>query len=199
MTSHISLWRLTESLEKRSTTGAMVGLALAALPFNLAIFPWRTAHLRETSGVAAPILDIRFAYSPESVFDLASRLGERGRRFYALSELTVDLVYPLLYSSLFGLLLARLLPRAFPSRPRWRHLALVPFAALTCDYAENVSLAIILLGFPSTMPVAPVASLCTTTKWIFGGTSIVMIAISSLKLLIDRGTTCQRLAVLRAG
>jgi hypothetical protein len=138
------------------------------------------------SGVAMPILDIRFGYAPDTLFEIAAGLGERGRQFYALSELTADLIYPLLYSSFFSLLLARLIQRAFPGRAGWRQLALLPLAALVCDYGENAALATILLGFPGTMPLAPIASLLTTAKWIFGGTSILMIAICSLKLLADR-------------
>jgi hypothetical protein len=113
----------------------LVPLALVALSFNLVIFPWRTARLRELSGVADPILDIRFSYSPEAVADVASRLGERGRLVYALSELSVDLIYPLLYGSFFGLLLLLVLRRALPSRPSLHHVALLPFAVVACDYA----------------------------------------------------------------
>jgi hypothetical protein len=57
---------------------------------------------------------------------------------------------------------------------------------MSFDYAENVSLAIILLGFPSTLPVVPVASLFTTAKWVVGGTNIALIAISGLKLLVGK-------------
>jgi hypothetical protein len=177
---------LPNALARRATTRTLTALALIGLAFNLVIFPWRTARLREMSGVAMPILDIRFAYTPGTLFDIATGLGERGRQFYALSELTADLVYPLLYSSLFSLLLERLLPRAFPDRAGWRQLALLPFGALIFDYGENAALATILLGFPGTMRLAPIASLFTSVKWIFGGASILMIAICGLKLLASR-------------
>jgi hypothetical protein len=190
MSSRSGPQMLTSFLARRASARTLVALAVVGLVFNLGIFPWRTAQLRDLSGVAAPIFDVRFAYPPELVFDVASRLGEHGRLFYGLSEVTVDLVYPLLYSSFFGLLLVRLIPRAIPGRAGLRHLALLPFAALACDYAENVTLAIILLGFPGTMPVAPVASLFTTAKWIFGGTSIALIVLSSLNLLVSRVRAC---------
>jgi len=189
----------TASLAKLATTRTLVALAVIGLSFNLFVFPWRTAQLSDLSGIADPILDKRFSYSPATVLDVASRLGERGRTLYALSELTVDLVYPLLYSSFFGLLLVRLIPRAIPGRAGLRHLALLPFVALACDYAENVTLAIILLGFPGTMSIAPVASLFTTAKWIFGGTSIALIVLTSLKLLVSRVRAYRSAAALPPG
>jgi hypothetical protein len=193
MDRHVEQRTPTAFLSKRANARTLVALAVIGLSFNLFIFPWRTARVREFSGIADRLLDIRFSYSPDEVFDLAARLGERGRQLYALSELSIDAIYPLLYSSFFYLLLLLVIPRAFSNHPRWQRLALLPFAALACDYAENVSLAIILLGFPETMPVAPFANLFTMAKWMFGAISIVLLLTGSLKLLVRKWTTARGL------
>jgi hypothetical protein len=167
------------ALSKLANGRTLVGLGLLAVSFNLVIFPWRTAQVRALSGVADPILDIRLTYSPGVVADLASRLGEQGRRLYALSELSVDLVYPLLYSSFLSVLMLLIIRRAFPTAFRWRRLTLLPFALLACDYAENTCLAILLLGFPGTLALAPLAALFTAGKWILGGICIAVILLAA--------------------
>ena len=159
-------------------------LGLAVLAFTLFIFPLRTAYLRDLSGIAKPILDVKFGYTTETVSEIATGIGMQGRQLYAISELTVDGIFPALYCSLLSLLLARFVPRAFPNQADLRRIALLPYAGLAFDYAENVTLAILLLGFPGTLPLAPLASLFTIVKWTFGLTSIAAVVIAGLKLLV---------------
>jgi hypothetical protein len=182
----VALPRHTPFSARLTAPRTLYALVAAMLSFNVLVFPWRTAVLRGIAGPDFSVLDIRFWYAPETVLDLAARLGEQGRTLYALSEVTIDLAYPLLYGAVFGLLLRLLIRRLLPDRPRWSSLALLPIGAMVFDYAENVTLAIVLLGFPDSLPLVPLASLFTTTKWAFALASISLIVLFGLTLLARR-------------
>ena len=88
---------------------------------------------RNTLGCAERLLDTRFWYTPDKALDLLGRLGVGGRRLYAVTELSLDLVFPFIYGGLFSILIAKLYSR------RRRGLLLSAVAlAVTSDLCENV-------------------------------------------------------------
>ena len=98
--------KLTRLLNRLANWKTIVVLILIALPFNWVIFPMRSARLQELAGKSISIIDVMFAYTPAQVYELVPAYGEQGRQLYALTELTVDLVYPILYNLLLSLLMA---------------------------------------------------------------------------------------------
>lgn len=162
-------------------------LILLALPFNLLLFPRRSATLVELSGIQKPIIDTWFAYTPEQVYQVLPALEEQGRQLYAISELSLDLVYPLVYNSFLWLAITLVLNKTFPRQSRIQKLALLPAAVLACDYAENILLAILLWSYPTRhITLAWAASFFTTTKWVLGALAILSIFLGLARYIWQR-------------
>jgi hypothetical protein len=87
-------------------------------------------------GVGNETPDTQWWYTRERLRDLLDAFGEEGRSCYALSECTLDIVFPLLYCSLFAGLLAHVYPRTAA-----RCLLVLPLAAMMADLSENVHFA----------------------------------------------------------
>ena len=86
------------------------------------------------------ILDARYWYTPAQARTFFENLGPAGRNIYAISELTLDLVFLATYGLLFAVLIRNLYP------PKLAWLVVLPFAASTFDLLENVTLAPIHVG-----------------------------------------------------
>jgi len=176
-------------LAKLTNWKTVLVLIVLILPFNVFIFPTRSARLRELAGKNVLTIDSMFAYTPTQVYDVISDYGEQGRQHHAVTELTADLVYPILYSLLLSLLVTLVFRRAFARTGFMQKLWLLPFAAALTDYAENITVVTLLLRYPQKLTgVAWAASLCTTAKWALVGVSFILIIVGLVVLLIKRVT-----------
>ncbi|MCG8466756.1 MAG: hypothetical protein MJB57_00900 [Gemmatimonadetes bacterium] len=105
----------------------------------LFLFDRRRTHL----GVEV-LLDAERWYTPARVVALFDVLGPDGRRLYAISEVTLDLVFPIAY----GLLLATVLVRLVGwSGPLW---SLLPIGAALADVLENITIATLAVSYRGT-------------------------------------------------
>jgi hypothetical protein len=93
-------------------------------------------------------LDTLSSYTPDKAFQLISSYGEQGRQYYAVIEVTLDLVYPLVTALLFSLIIFYTFKRAFPGHSWTLYLSLAPYAVLLADYLENVFIVSMLLIYP---------------------------------------------------
>ncbi len=119
-------------------------------------FDWRSEEL----GSHIKILDARGWYSPVDARDLFESLGEDGRRIYALTEVTLDLAFPLIYGTLFALLICQLY-RA----PASDWLILLPVISVMTDLTENSLLFYLAMTFNGqTAFITWIASIATATK-----------------------------------
>jgi hypothetical protein len=179
--------KLTQLLARLANWKTIVILILIALPFNLVIFPMRSARLKELSKKDNPILDVMFAYTPAQVYELVPAYGEQGRQLYAMTELTADLVYPIIYNLLLSVLMAIVFRTAFSSGSKLHRLPLLPLASWLADYLENVGITIMLLSYPQELDaVAGATSFFSTAKWAVGSASVIMIAIGLVALLVKK-------------
>ena len=132
----------------------LVGLFLA----GSRAFQWRADELGQ------PALDTRFGYTPEDVTDFLKKICPKGRRLYAATQLTLDLVFPLVYGAFLG----RILVSVFRTELA-RYLLLIPLLAVAADWSENVATAILALNFNGEAApplLAYAAAGYTLTKWI---------------------------------
>ena len=179
--------KLIRLLNRLANWKTIVVLILIALPFNWVIFPMRSARLQELAGKSVSIIDVMFAYTPAQVYELVSAYGEQGRQLYAVTELTVDLAYPILYNSLLGLLMAIIFRSAFSSVSPWQKLPLLPLASWLADYLENVGITIMLMSYPQELDaLAWVTSVFSTAKWTVGGACVILIVIGLVVLLVKK-------------
>src|SRR5262249_21924197 len=114
---------------------ALLFVAFVACQFG---FTARAEHL----GPGKEVLDSQRWYSPRQAHELLKNLGEEGRQLYAITEVTLDLIFPVVYAALFAGLLGNL----YRARVV-RRLAPVPLLAAAADWCENVCAALLAWTF----------------------------------------------------
>ncbi|HXT52685.1 MAG TPA: hypothetical protein VN811_16720 [Thermoanaerobaculia bacterium] len=121
----------------------------------------------------------RLGYNQADVRTLLDLLGEKGRRIYGQTELSLDLAFPIVYGLLFVILLAHL----FSARHAW--VLLFPLAGVTFDVLENVSVAT--MALTNDEKLAAAASAFTLTKSAFLLASALLIIFGALRGLFGHG------------
>lgn len=115
-----------------------------------------------TAAYAQP-LDLLFYYSPDKAYTLIESYGPQVRHSYAISALTLDVIYPLTYSLMFSVWLSLLLKQG--NRLKCA-ITMLPFVILIFDLFENSGIVVMLLNYPQRLDIiAQMTSLATTTKW----------------------------------
>src|SRR5262245_5823950 len=92
------------NLIHRLATWPVVALLFIAYIICGQGFVWRQIKL----GPQLQLLDTRFLYSPVEAQKLFEMLGQQGRQIYAITELSLDLIFPFIYGSLLAIFLVRL-------------------------------------------------------------------------------------------
>lgn len=146
-------------------SGRGAAVLAACVVVLIAVFQWRNAEmLRFADGKDATPLDGRWkGYSLDEAAALFEALGTDGRVFYALSELSLDVLFPLVYGALFAIWLWLLWQKP------WRSL-LVGVVALgvLADLTENTLIAYLSLTYNGEIqPLSYAANLATLVKWSF--------------------------------
>ncbi len=185
----------TSLLEQMANWKVILVVFLVTAAFILFIFPGRTNEIRADSGLANPILDARFSYTPDVAYSLMKALKSEGRQVYVVTTASEDLVFPLVYNLFLALCLIAVIRAAFPTsfqakpgKPGGRKavfnlntLARLPLLVLACDYAENACLIVLMLSFPLRLNwLVRLASLFTSLKWSFGALCVFLIIFGSL-------------------
>jgi hypothetical protein len=172
--------RLTQFIQRIASPRLAVVLFAVLLLFSIILFPWRRDLLEGYSSKSLRVFDTRLAYTPAQVNEFASAIGEPGRRLYAVTEVTLDFVFPLLYTTWLSVLLALVIPKAWPSRPEIERLILLPFLCLLGDLAENTCLAVLMWTYPLTPPwLVGLSNLASLVKWGAGLASFGLILVGA--------------------
>ena len=157
--------RLYQTIERLATWPVTALLVIVMLLCSQG-FTWRSGAL----GYEIRTLDVRGWYTPEDVQQLMAELGESGRQLYAITEVTLDLVFPLAYGTLFSILILRLY------NSRRAYLLLFPLGAMTADLLENLTAAILALTYSGeASPLAWFAAVCTVIKFFCFLVSVLLI------------------------
>lgn len=138
------------------------------------IFPLMSSLIEAPAGELETI-DTKLYYSPEELTAIMAAYGEQGRRVYALSHLTADVLFPVVYAFFFGLLISYLFQRSFP-RDSWiQRMNLTPFILLILDLMENTGIVILLLSYPSSpVGLAQLTGFITSIKWVAAGLTVAL-------------------------
>lgn len=120
-------------------------------------------------GSVDTIPDLEFGYTAEQIYTWLAAYGERGRSFYLLTALCVDMVYPLIYTLAFVFAFVTILENSFPRQVNSLHkYTFLPFLVLILDVLENSCSAILVLNYPVQLPtLVAFASVLTQAKWLF--------------------------------
>ena len=111
-------------------------------------------------------LDTLSSYTPDKAFQLISSYGEQRRQYYAVIEVTLDLVYPFVTALMFSLITLYTFKRAFPNHNWTLYLSLTPYAVLLADYLENAGIVTMLLIYPrESVLLAQISNFFTIAKF----------------------------------
>jgi hypothetical protein len=167
---------------------AAVGLGLVGAGLYLAMTGITLAHVEAVSGHAP--FDMRpFGYGPAEAAELLGALGDEGRAYYLGRQIPLDTLYPTILA--LTLIAATAWARHGVAGARQtRVVAVLALAAATFDYAENLGIVAMILGWPD-LPhgLVHAASAATVAK------SAATTAAASLLLLalacraVSRGAT----------
>jgi hypothetical protein len=130
-------------------------------------------------GSVAAIPDLEFGYTADQIYTWLTAYGERGRSFYLLTALFVDMVYPIIYTLAFIFAFVTILENSFPRLVNSLHkYTFLPVLVLILDVIENSCSAILLLNYPVQLPnLVAFASALTQTKWL-----IILLLLTALSL-----------------
>lgn len=97
---------------------------------------------RKALPVQSHTLDATFWYSPATAREQFEAMGPDGRRLYAITEVTLDLIFPIIYGGLYTLLILQLY-----HREQAKYLMLIPILTSLTDLMENFSIAYLAWNF----------------------------------------------------
>lgn len=120
-----------------------------------------------------------FFYTAEWLNTLASQLGDEGRRFYIISRLRFDFLWPVAFTFFFFNVLALL----YKDMRLIRYLLLLPIFGLIFDYLENVSVSVVFAMYPRTLvALSHLAGIFTMFKWTAIYTTFIVIVVGIIRL-----------------
>lgn len=166
---------LPHRLARHATLPTLLLLAVLAGLLYFIFFPALLSNPPTLQQTGA--LDAHLSYTPQQAYQALEAYEPAGRMQYARTILLLDIVFPVVYALLLSLLAARGLVHAFPASPRIQSLALLPFAAMLCDWLENGCILVLLARFPQRLDgLAAAAGGFTLLKWIVLGLSVLLAA-----------------------
>ncbi len=171
-------------LVRFSSSRTLLTLFILSFLFNIVIMPGTQWQMDLRSGGVEP-LDLSFYYTSDEALERVEAFGET-RQFYAVVELTADLIYPLVYGFFLSVLLVTLYRRGFAVTSRIQMVAFLPLLSMLFDYAENLSIAYLLLTYPAQSPlVATYAGFFTMLKWFTLFLTLVAVLVGFVAFLIQ--------------
>ncbi|WP_020606053.1 hypothetical protein [Spirosoma spitsbergense] len=129
------------------------------------------ATISQLAGKPVDPIDLTFGFNPARTLAMVAGYGPTARAFYARTELTIDLVYPVVYSFLLAVILTMLFRH-------WsnRQFVLLPFVVLLSDYLENAAIVTLLTGYPAqSMTVAVLCEVFKLIKWLSFGITVCLV------------------------
>ena len=130
-------------------------------------------------------IDTQFIYSADQFYNTVEPYGDRGRKMYALSHFTADLVFPFSYAFLFGIWITMAFGSIFAPDSWLQRLNLVPFILLVLDLLENTLVSILLLVFPLRLDwLVNLAGGVTAIKWLFSGATVALAVGGTLACIV---------------
>ena len=175
--------KIYQWLVRISTSRTLLTLFILSFLFNIVVMPGIQWRMDLRSGGVEP-LDMSFYYTASEALERVEAFGET-RSFYAMVALTADLIYPLVYGFFLSVLLVTLYRRGFAVTSRIQMVAFLPLLSMLFDYAENFSIAYLLLRYPEQSPlVATYAGFFTLMKWFTLFLTLVAVLVGFVAFLV---------------
>jgi hypothetical protein len=173
----VKLTQISQWLYRATSGWVAVAATVIFLLFTALVLPGQSSRSVESS--QAPTPDLSFYYSPGSLYQIASALGEDGRAAYIRARFTFDLVWPLVYTFFLTSTITWSF-RAFSQGSWMRNANMIPILAILFDYLENISTSLVMYRFPDRTPVVDfLAPIFTSTKWVLVGGSFAALILGT--------------------
>jgi len=152
--------------------------ALVGVAGCVAGLAWRHSRL-----AGLDLLDSRGWYTPAeaaALFDALNQLDGSARDVYAITALTIDMVFPASYGLLLAVLLLWLFRGGAP-------LHLLPLALASADVLENITVAALAFSYDGTAtPLAWLAATFTLIKTVLFVVTLAVVFVSGMQRLWAR-------------
>ena len=152
------MWDFTYQKLEQLATWQNFGILFVLLIFCCLHFLWR----QEALGEKVKTFDAhKWGYNPDQAYVVLDKMGERGRRIYIFTQLTLDVIFPFVYGGLIIILLFKLYGSP-------KYLLLIPVIMVTADLLENITTSYLAWSFSKGVPasIVRIAAFFTVVKWI---------------------------------
>lgn len=141
--------------------------------------------INHLAGKPIGVIDLTIGYDPARTLQMVADYGPAARAYYARTELTADVAYPLVYSLLFAVILTLLFRNKAYKPFRW--VTLLPFASLLFDYLENAAIVTLLTTYPAQSPtLAVLCEVAKVGKWFTFGLVVILILYGLFRLILSK-------------
>jgi hypothetical protein len=139
--------------------------------------------INQLAGKKIGVIDLTVGFNPQKALQMVSEYGDEARAYYAQTEMTTDVIYPIVYAFLFGVTLTLLYRNKAYKLFSW--INLLPFITLISDYLENICIVSLLQNYPSqSLNTATFCEIFKMLKWISFGISVLLILYGLIRLLL---------------
>lgn len=146
------------------------------------------ATIDQLAGKTIGPIDLTMSFDPDRTLNMIADYGPAARAYYARTELTTDVIYPLVYALFFAVILT-LLFRDKAYKPFW-WVTLFPFVNQFFDYLENATIVGLLNSYPSqSYMLAVLCEVFKLVKWITLVIVVGLILYGIIRLISGRRQT----------
>ena len=161
---------------------AVFSLALMLGCLAIIASPWSPAETLRELAKGLDIPDAQPLRTSAALYGQLNAYGAEGIHLYLAKISLVDCFIPIAQALFLAIVISLVLRNLVASNSKLLWLNLIPVVALLGDYAENLSLIVIMQSYPKPLVwLADLAMYFTLTKFVF---SLLSLAIILLSLLI---------------
>lgn len=176
---------LTNFLDRIANWKLLALLLILYLSFPAYWLKNAEATINQLAGKPVGVIDLTIGYDPARTLRMVADYGPPARAYYAQTELTADVAYPVVYSLLFAVILT-LLFRNKAYRP-FQWVTLLPFAVLLFDYLENAAIVGLLTTYPAQSPTLAVwCEVAKSGKWLSFGLVMLLMLYGLFRLILSK-------------
>jgi hypothetical protein len=176
---------LSQFLERIANGKLLILLFLIYAIFPAYFLKNAEEKINQLAGKKIGVIDLTLGFNPQKTLQMVADYGDEARAYYAQTEMTMDVIYPIIYALLFGIILTILYRNKAYKPFSW--INLLPFVALIFDYLENICIVSLLQNHPSqSLNVATFCEVFKMLKWVSFGISVVLILYGLIRLLLTK-------------
>lgn len=177
--------KLSNTLYRIANWKILLGLLLIYMVFAGYFLKNAAEKINELAGKKIDVIDLTVGFNPEKTLQMVADYGDTARVYYAQTELTTDIAYPIIYAFLFSIILSLLYKNK--AYTPFSTLNILPFFTLIFDCLENFSIVFLLKNYPSqSHSVATFCEVAKLLKWLTLGAILVLTLYGLIRLLLSK-------------